>query len=70
LDIKLKIKLKKYISDSFFLELKPEDEDDELQLQSLLKKQRRDKVKIWISTEESKGKIDIMRIDLVENDSI
>lgn len=62
----MKIKLKKYISDSFFLELKSDDEEDELQLQSILTKQRRDKIKILISTEESKGKIDIMRIDLNE----
>lgn len=64
----MKIKLEKRISGTFFLSLKPDSEEDELQLQSILIKQKREKVKVWISTEENKDKIEIMSIDLREEE--
>lgn len=67
---KMKIKLEKRLSGTFFLSLKPDNEDEESQLQSILKKQKRENFKTWITTETNNknDKIETMNIDLREEE--
>jgi hypothetical protein len=46
----MKVKLEKRLSGTFFLALKPDSEEEELQLQSILRKQKREKFKTWITS--------------------
>ena len=66
----MKIKLEKRLSGTFFLSLEPDNGEEELQLQSILRKHKREKLKIYITTETGTqdGKIRVMRIDLREEE--
>jgi len=66
----MKVKLEKRLSGTFFLALKPDNEEEELQLQSILRKQKRENFKTFMTTETNSkdGKIEIMRIDLREEE--
>ena len=67
----MKVKLEKRLSGTFFLSLKPDNDDEESQLRSILKKQKREKFKTWITTETNNknDKIETMNIDLREDEN-